>query len=65
MELTMHWNLLEFVGYLRTWSATARYVKEHGVDPVTELQNSLAADWGDPQRLREVRWPLHIRAGKL
>lgn len=65
MELTMHWNLPELAGYLRTWSATARYVKQHGVDPVTEVEHSLAIEWGDAESPREVRWPLYIRAGKL
>ena len=52
-------------GYLRTWSATARYVKQHGLDPVDSVEQSLALQWGDPRDPREVRWPLYIRAGRL
>ncbi|MFL5501988.1 MAG: class I SAM-dependent methyltransferase [Gemmatimonadaceae bacterium] len=65
MELTMRWNLFELAGYLRTWSATARYVNRHRVDPVTAVEQSLASEWGDRDTKREVRWPLYIRAGKL
>jgi SAM-dependent methyltransferase len=65
IELTTHWNLFELAGYLRTWSATARYVNKHGVDPVTAVEQSLASEWSDPHTTREVRWPLYIRAGKL
>ncbi len=65
LELAVRWNLAAFAGYLRTWSSTARYVAEHGVDPVIAVESSLAADWGDPSAQRGVRWPLHIRAGTI
>ena len=64
MELEMRWTLDELAGYLRTWSATARYVAEHGTDPVAEIQQSLSRDWGDPLRARLIRWPLYVRAGR-
>ncbi|HEV2734674.1 MAG TPA: class I SAM-dependent methyltransferase [Longimicrobiaceae bacterium] len=50
-------------GYLRTWSATSRYVAAHGVDPVDDVVERLRADWGDPAAPRRVRWPLAFRAG--
>ena len=65
LELEMRWTLPELAGYLRTWSATARYVEDRGRDPVTDVERSLAAAWGDPDAPRLIRWPLYIRAGKL
>ena len=64
-ELLASWNFEELVGYLRTWSSTARYVEEKGVDPVSELEPSLAAEWEDPERTRLIRWPLFLRVGRL
>lgn len=64
-ELQVSWTLSELLGYLRTWSATARYIELHGVDPVDELELSLARNWGAAQQVRVIRWPLHLRAGKL
>ena len=64
-ELRASWTMAELLGYLRTWSSAARYVEQHGVDPVSELEASLASEWGDPRTARLVRWPLHLRAGKL
>lgn len=63
-ELEMQWNLGELTGYLRTWSATARYLAERGIDPVIEVEKSLTADWGDPEIARVIRWPLCVRAGR-
>jgi hypothetical protein len=51
-------------GYLRTWSATRRYIEEHGEDPVAPLLGALQQSWGDPTQPRRARWPLAIRAGR-
>jgi ubiquinone/menaquinone biosynthesis C-methylase UbiE len=57
------WNLWQYASYLRTWSATARYIKEKGTDPVEEVWADLLAAWGDPERVRLVAWPIYLRAG--
>lgn len=59
------WTLGHLEGYLRSWSATANYRAALGEDPVPGLHPSLAAAWGDPSRARVVRWPLHLRAGRV
>lgn len=64
-ELCVRWTLVELTGYLRTWSATASYVERHSLDPVSELERALAAEWGNAADRREIKWPLHLRAGKL
>lgn len=63
LELEVSWTLLELIGYLRTWSAVARYASETGRDVVAEVEPALAAGWGEPSTQRRVRWPLYVRAG--
>ena len=65
MELEARWTLAELTGYLRTWSATARYVTERGEDPVVDVEQSLSREWGDAGQPHLVRWPLYIRAGRV
>ena len=62
--ITRAWTLAEQLGYLRTWSATRRYLAAHGTDPVAEIEANLAAAWGDPETVRSVRWPVYLRAGR-
>ena len=62
--LEMRWTLAELAGYLRSWSASQRYLARHGVDPVEGIEQALAVHWGDPVKPRVVRWPLHVRAGR-
>jgi len=64
LDLKMRWSLPEFAGYLRTSSATSRYLNTHGTDPVIEVEKDLAAHWGNPLTPRVIRWPLYIRAGR-
>jgi hypothetical protein len=63
--LEMRWTLRELAGYLRTWSATNRYVAEQRSDPVAEVEKELERHWGQPEQVRLIRWPLYVRAGRL
>ena len=59
------WSIDQFLGYLRSWSATQRYIKANGEDPVGIVESDLREAWGDPARMREVRWQFHLRAGRV
>jgi SAM-dependent methyltransferase len=61
-DMGRDWRLPEFLAYVRTWSATHRFVLERGYDPVVELEAGLTACWG--AGVRRVRWPLSVRAGR-
>jgi len=58
------WNLPQLLGYLRSWSATGRYVAARGSDPVAALAQELEPLWGDPGRSRAMSWPLSLRVGR-
>ena len=62
--MVARWNAAQFLAYLRTWSASQRFLKAKGVDPVALVEADLRAAWGDPARVREVRWKFFVRAGK-
>jgi SAM-dependent methyltransferase len=65
LEMRAEWPLEEVLGYVRTWSATARYRQAVGDDPVIELGHELARSWGDPAMARPLRWPLTLRVGRV
>lgn len=58
------WTLPQLLGFLRSWSATARYVNVHGTDPLIPLADRLETLWGNAHSI-EVSWPLTVRAGRL
>ena len=64
-ELAAEWTLQHLVGYLGTWSAVKEYRLVRGGDPLALIQQELLAGWGDPARVRQIRWPLHLRVGRV
>jgi SAM-dependent methyltransferase len=59
------WNLGQFLGYLRSWSAAQRHLQRTGTDAVEAAAPALARAWGDPGRVRTVRWPFLTRVGRV
>ncbi len=62
-RLVRECSLPALMGYVRSWSATARYTAEHGTAALDRLESDLASQWGDPLRPRRVDAPLYLRAG--
>ncbi len=58
------WRLDDLLGYLGTWSATQRYRRARGADPIDEVRQDLAQAWGAPEVPKNVRWRLHLRVGR-
>ena len=64
-ELQAKWDLAHFVGYIGTWSATVHAAVAMGHDPLAGTLSSLQSAWGDPARVRLVRWPLGMLVGRV
>lgn len=54
-------SLAALAGYFGSWSATDRYRRALGADPVPAFIDGLSGAWGAE---REVRWPIALRAGR-
>lgn len=64
LAMRADWTLEHLAGYLRSWSASARYAATTGEDAVSVLQAQLQPCWGDPSQARTVHWPLAVLAGR-
>jgi SAM-dependent methyltransferase len=62
LRMVANWSVDQFLAYLRTWSASQRYLKAKGVDPVSIIETDLRTAWGSAAR--EVEWKFFVRAGK-
>ena len=63
-SLENDWTLQQIVGYMRSMSATARYMKANGVDPVVAVGEELLALWQDDAP-RQIVWPVIVLAGRV
>ncbi|QSX78582.1 class I SAM-dependent methyltransferase [Agrilutibacter solisilvae] len=61
--LEAQWTFAHFLRYLASMSAVARYGETTGQDLLATHAPALALEWGAPERVRTIRWPLflHLR----
>ena len=65
LELRCDWTLSHYLAYLRSWSASQRYLKATGIDAVSDIENEMLRVWGNRDETRTVTWPLIVRAGRF
>jgi SAM-dependent methyltransferase len=63
--LDLDWPIERVVGYVSSWSATARYKKALGTDPVPAFAEKLARAWPAGQTTLRLSMPLGLRAAKI
>ena len=63
-RMQAQWNLEQLLGYFSTWSATNRFIKSTGQNPLQPLATSLEKVWGSPGTPKTVTWPLSLRIGR-
>ena len=65
LEIRLEWTRDDLLAYLRTWSATQRYIKELGSDPCIELGERLRDIWPQSDSRKSIIWPIALRCGRL
>jgi ubiquinone/menaquinone biosynthesis C-methylase UbiE len=63
-EMTAQWKMEHLLGYLRTWSATQRFIAANKFDPLENVEVELRAVWGDIEQSRRMVWPLVLHVGR-
>jgi ubiquinone/menaquinone biosynthesis C-methylase UbiE len=64
-RMEAEWNLEQLLGYFNTWSATNRFMKITGQNPLKPLAAELGKVWEEAGARRRVVWPLAVRVGKV
>ena len=62
-EMVAKWRVEQLLGYLRTWSATQRFMAAESRDPLEEVEEELRSAWGEKER--RVVWPLTVKVGRV
>jgi len=56
------WTAEDILAYMRTWSASQRYMAAKGADPTSHFASELSAAWGGQRRT--VDWPITLWVGR-
>lgn len=65
LAATAEWNLEQLRGFVRSWSGARAWQERHGRDPLDLIAAELDAAWGDPARVRTLRFPLYLKVWRL
>ena len=63
-RMEVRWTMEQLLGYFSTWSATNRFIKATGQNPLEPLSEKLKQVWGKQDSPRSVVWPLTLRIGR-
>jgi ubiquinone/menaquinone biosynthesis C-methylase UbiE len=61
-SIQVEWTLEEFAGYLTTWSATQKFMKDKNYDPVQEAVKLMQPHWRGKEI---VTFPVFLKLGKI
>jgi SAM-dependent methyltransferase len=62
--IQQEWTIRHLMGYLESWSATQKYVRETNVNPLYDLEDELKNCWGGAESVG-VRFPLFLKLGRI
>lgn len=60
--MSASWSASDMLGYMRTWSASQRYLGATGEESTAQWEDELQERWG--LSAHQVRWPITLRAGR-
>jgi SAM-dependent methyltransferase len=65
LELRQRWTLPQMIGYVGTWSAVQSLRRAGGEAEFERFESNLKAAWGESGTVRDIRWPLTFRLGRV
>ena len=63
-RISVRWSADEVLRFVRTWSGVQSYMTATKRDPVAEIATAVRDVFGGDKSVREVSWPLYIRAAR-
>jgi len=63
-KMQTRWSVQHVEGYINTWSAIKKFIKQNGFNPVDELIEEVKKVWGS-EEIVEFDFPLGLRIGRI
>jgi SAM-dependent methyltransferase len=65
LHSTVRWSASQVAQFAASWSSVPGYIAATHTDPIPGLEAEVAAAFGGPDVVRELHFPLYIRAARL
>jgi ubiquinone/menaquinone biosynthesis C-methylase UbiE len=59
-SIVLAWTVEHYLGYLRSWSATQKFINENGFDPLIEFSKALMRFW-KPGEVKTTHFPVFFK----
>lgn len=63
-RIETEWYRQEWLGYISTWSAVQKYVKQNGESPLPKLEEASRNLWPDHQK-KKIHFPVYLKLGRI
>lgn len=63
--VSIKWKLSDMLNFIESWSGTQQYIKVNKNNPVRLIEEKLISLWGNPDKVRLLRWPLFLKISRL
>ncbi len=63
-EILLNWTWEELLGYISTWSAVQKYIREKRQNPLKDLEHYLLEHW-EEEATHEAHFPIFGRLGRI
>jgi SAM-dependent methyltransferase len=65
IPMVSNWNFEQLINYLKTWSASQKYIKENNSDPLEFIYEPLRNSWKDKDEVKEINLQYFLRVYKI
>jgi SAM-dependent methyltransferase len=62
--IEVDWTPQQLAGYFESWSATQKYIKVHGTNPVPDVMGRLRKLWPEAET-RKIKFPVFVITGSV
>jgi hypothetical protein len=63
-SIEVNWDPAQLAGYLSSWSAVQKFIRQNGYNPVNHLMEEISSYWNS-ELIKPVHFPLYLKMGKV
>ena len=60
----LHWKREDLIGYISSWSAIQKFIKENGYSPVPIIEEEVKKLWPEDE-MKKVVFPIYLKLGRI
>ena len=63
-ETILNWNREDLIGYVSSWSAVQKFIRQNGHTPIAILEEQINKLWPEGEK-KKVVFPIYLKIGRI